>query len=168
EDALLIQHLGIDIHFVKEGNVIGKNSRSNEMFIHDVNVAVARNYSNNLKEEVRKGMLGRAEAGWYPGRAPIGYRSNRLLRTIEIDPVTKPVVYRIFELFGTGTYSLESLRKHIRMEFGKTITKSYLAILLKNRFYIGFFEWQGRQFSGKHRVFIEPELFERVQRVFSN
>jgi Site-specific recombinases, DNA invertase Pin homologs len=123
EDALLIQHLGIDIHCVKEGRVVGKDSRSQDILVHDINVAIARNYSNNLKEEVRKGMLGRAEAGWYPGRAPIGYRSNRIARTIEVDPKTKDVVLRIFELYATGACSLAALRKQIRVEYGKTIKK---------------------------------------------
>lgn len=42
---------------------------SQDKFMHDIHVAVARNYVENLKEAVKKGMRKRAEQGVYPGRA---------------------------------------------------------------------------------------------------
>jgi site-specific DNA recombinase len=71
-EALIEKH-GIEIHLVKEGRVIGKDSRSQDKFMHDIHVAVAKHYVENLKEEVKKGMREKAEEGIYPGRAPIGY-----------------------------------------------------------------------------------------------
>ena len=52
--------------------MIGKESRSQDKFMHDIPVAVAKHYVENLKEEVKKGMREKAEEGIYPGRAPIG------------------------------------------------------------------------------------------------
>jgi DNA invertase Pin-like site-specific DNA recombinase len=52
----LIEKHGVEIHLVKEARVIGKNSRSQDKFMHDIHVAVAKNYTENLKEEVKKGM----------------------------------------------------------------------------------------------------------------
>jgi site-specific DNA recombinase len=40
--------------------------------------SVARNYIENLREEVRKGMREKAEQGIYPSRPPLGYRNNKL------------------------------------------------------------------------------------------
>jgi site-specific DNA recombinase len=58
----LIEKRGIEIHLVKEGRVIGKESRSQDKFMHDIHVAVAKHYVENLKEEVRKGMREKAFA----------------------------------------------------------------------------------------------------------
>ena len=68
----LIEKRGIEIHLVKEGRIIGRESRSQDKFMHDIHVAVAKHYVENLKEEVKKGMREKAEEGIYPGRAPIG------------------------------------------------------------------------------------------------
>jgi site-specific DNA recombinase len=63
----LIEKRGVEIHLVKEGRVIGKDSRSQDKFMHDIHVAVAKHYVENLKEEVKKGMREKAEQGIYPG-----------------------------------------------------------------------------------------------------
>ncbi len=65
-----------DIHFVKEGETLSKDAKSQVKFMHDIRLAMARNYSENLREEVKKGMSEKASQGTYPGRAPFGYRNN--------------------------------------------------------------------------------------------
>ena len=87
-----LDELDVEIHLVKEGRVIGKESRSQDKFMHDIQVAVAKHYVENLKEEVKKGMREKAEEGIYPGRAPIGYRNNSLTRSIDVDPERAPMV----------------------------------------------------------------------------
>ena len=68
----LIETRGVEVHLVKENRVVGKDSRSQDKFMHDIHVAVAKHYSENLKEEVIKGMREKASQGIYPGRAPFG------------------------------------------------------------------------------------------------
>ena len=68
--------------FVKEGEILSKNAKSHVKFMHDIRLAIARHYSENLREEVKKGMREKAEQGAYPGHAPFGYRNNRTTRTI--------------------------------------------------------------------------------------
>jgi site-specific DNA recombinase len=163
----LIERRGVEVHLVKEGRVISKNSRSQDKFMHDIHVAVAKNYIENLKEEVKKGMREKAEQGVYPGRAPFGYRNNSLTRTVEIDAVKGPVLRSIFELYGTGNYSLISLRATILAATGIKICRAYLETILKNRFYLGYFAWQGIEYKGTHQPLIDADTFERVQRVFT-
>jgi hypothetical protein len=58
------------------------------------------------------------------------------MRTIEIDPAKAPTVKRIFELYASGSYSLSALRKSLQLgEARADLAKSYLATILKNRFY---------------------------------
>ena len=40
----LIERRGVEIHLVKEARVIGKDSRSQDKFMHDIHVAVAKHY----------------------------------------------------------------------------------------------------------------------------
>ncbi len=46
----LIEKRGVEIHLVKEGRVISKESRSQDKFMHDIHVAVAKHYVENLKK----------------------------------------------------------------------------------------------------------------------
>src|ERR1041385_7410502 len=139
----LIEKRGAEIHLVKETRVIGKDSRSQDKFMHDIHVAVAKHYVENLKEEVKKGMREKAEQGIYPGRAPFGYRNNSITRSIDIHPNNGSVARRIFEMYSTGSYSLSTLRKALINELGIKLCRAYLETLLKNRFYLGYFTWQG-------------------------
>jgi site-specific DNA recombinase len=163
----LIEKRGVEIHLVKEGRVIRKDSRSQDKFMHDIHVAVAKHYVENLKEEVKKGMREKAEQGIYPGRAPMGYRNNSLTRSIDTHEKTAPVLRRIFELYASGEYSLVTLRKAVIAETGLRISRAYLETILKNPFYIGRFVWRGVDYKGTHAPLISPELFNRVQGAFA-
>jgi site-specific DNA recombinase len=163
----LIEKVGVEIHLVKGGRIIGKESRSQDKFMHDIHVAVAKHYVENLKEEVKKGMREKAEEGIYPGRAPIGYRNNSFTRSIEIDAERAPLVQRIFELYASGQHSLMTLRKTALNELGLRLSRSYYEKILKSRFYIGFFVWQGVEYRGTHEPLISHDLFDRVQEVFA-
>ena len=124
-DAVTLEDLETEIHFIKENQILSKNSRSQDKLAHGLHLLIARNYVENLREEVIKGMREKAEQGIYPGRAPFGYRNNREKRSIEIHPENSPVVKFIFEHYATGQYSLITLRNAVREELGKTIARSY-------------------------------------------
>jgi DNA invertase Pin-like site-specific DNA recombinase len=64
--VLLDEFEGIEIHLVKENTILSDNSRSHEKFIHGIKVLMAKNYIDNLSEEVKKGMLQKASQGEYP------------------------------------------------------------------------------------------------------
>src|SRR5271167_3900191 len=109
----LIEKRGVEVHLVKESRVIGKESRSQDKFMHDIHVAVAKNYVENLRDEVKKGMREKAQQGIYPGRAPFGYRNNRADRTIHVHPENAQIATKIFELYASERYSLSELQKAV-------------------------------------------------------
>ncbi len=166
-DAVTLEDLDIEIHLVKEGQIISKDAKSQTKLIHGMHLVLARHYIENLREEVKKGMREKAEQGMYPGRAPFGYRNNIADRTIEVHPQNTPIVRRIFELYGSGQYPLSALRKTIQGETGKTFSKSYLHTMLTNPFYVGNFVWAGRTYRGTHDILIDPALYDRVQAVLA-
>jgi site-specific DNA recombinase len=149
-DAVTLEDLDIEIHFVKEGEILAKNSKSQVKFMHDIHLAMGRNYSENLREEVKKGMCEKASQGTYPGRPPFGYRNNKAERTIEIHPEKAVIARRVFELYVSGRYSLLALSKAVREETGTYISKTNLHKMLTNPFYIGRFEFNGRGNAQEH------------------
>jgi site-specific DNA recombinase len=165
-DCVTLEDLDIEIHLPKEGQIISNDSKSQAKLVHGIQVVIARNYIENLREEVRKGMREKAEQGIYPSRPPIGYTNNKLGRTIEVDSKKAPLARRMFELYANGNHSLSSLQKVIKTEFGQRMAKGYLERLLKSPFYIGLFIWEGKTYTGTHMPLITVEQFEQVQNVF--
>jgi DNA invertase Pin-like site-specific DNA recombinase len=108
---LTVEDLDIETHFVKDNQIISKDSKSQAKFVHGINLVVAKNYSDNLCEEVNKGMREKAAQGGFPGHAPFGYRNNKGERSIEVDPVDSVMVDRMMELYATGAHTASSLRR---------------------------------------------------------
>jgi site-specific DNA recombinase len=159
-DCVTLEDLEIEIHLPKEGQVISKDSKSQAKLVHGIQVVIARNYIENLREEVRKGMREKAEQGIYPSRPPLGYSNNKLEHTIEIDSRKAPLARRMFELYASGRHSLASLRNLLKAEFGQLLAKGYLERLLKNPFYKGQFIWEDKLYNGTHAPLISAELFK--------
>ncbi|MEA3450109.1 MAG: hypothetical protein U9Q85_04025 [Patescibacteria group bacterium] len=63
------------VHFVKENFVVSRNTRAHENLVWDMKVAIARFYTNNLSEEVKKGQKAKVEAGWLPSGYKFGYKT---------------------------------------------------------------------------------------------
>jgi site-specific DNA recombinase len=167
-DAVTLEELDLSIHLVKENEIISKDSKSYSKFVHGIRVLMAKNYSDNLREEVKKGMAEKAEQGIFPGHAPFGYLNDRTERNIKPHPEESPIVRQIFELYASGQVTLADLRKVLKTGFGKTFSKGYLHRLIQNPFYIGFFEWGGITYRGIHAPIVSNELFQRVQHALKN
>jgi DNA invertase Pin-like site-specific DNA recombinase len=100
KDWVELDGMDLDIHLVKEGTILSDSSRSSEKFIHGIKVLMAKNYIDNLSEEVKKGMLEKAEQGIWPGPAPLGYLNVSRpdgKRIVDIDKDNAPAVKRLFE-----------------------------------------------------------------------
>ena len=171
-DYVSLDDYELEIHLVKEGTLLSHRSTSHEKFIHGIKVLMAKNYIDNLREEVTKGMHEKASKGTPPGRAPIGYRNNKESRGIDIDPVQGPWIKKAFEWYASREFSLERLSRHL---FGAGFTyqpsrpkihPTTLEKVLKNPFYIGRFKFALDTFEGTYPHLITVDLFEAVQAAF--
>lgn len=54
-DYVKVDHLGVELHFVKDGMVISESSKSQDKFMHGIRVLMAKNYVDNLSEEIQIG-----------------------------------------------------------------------------------------------------------------
>ena len=165
EDEVSLNRLDLEIHFVKTGTVLSKNARAQTKFMHGIELVSSKYYSDNLKEEVMKGMHEKASQGIFPAKAPFGYRNNKGNRTIEIHPENSIIVKRMFTLYASGSYTLATLAKTIRRETGKNISKAGVHLILQNYFYVGLMTWGGKQYPGTHELFITPQTFNQVQAI---
>ena len=100
-DIVTLDELDLDIYFVKENNCISKSSSSNQKLIYGFKVLLAKNYSDNLREETQKGMHEKAKQGFYPSTAPTGYKNAVVdgRKVIVIDEQNRRLVERAFSLY---------------------------------------------------------------------
>ena len=170
KDWSTLDELGVNIHLVKENGIIGPDSRSSEQFVHGIKVLMARNYSLNLGEETKKGMLEKARSGIYPSCARVGYLNavGALGKRIIVpDPENAPVITDLFQHFETAQYSIKSLAAQFLRE-GRTlrggrINTSLIHQILRNRLYMGEFDWDGITYAGTHEPLVSRACWESVQ-----
>jgi len=171
KDYVLIDESEHEIHLVKENVILSRDSRSHEKFIHGIKVLMAKNYIDNLSEEVKKGLKQKAELGYCTGKPPYGYKKQDKKFSI-IDPEPASFMKRAFEIYAEGD---KSLTKTIDMLYQAgyaykpnqpKISKAHLEHLLKNPFYYGVIKFNGQSFKGLHEPLVSKDLFERVQTAF--
>lgn len=159
-----------EIHFVKENFVVSKNTRAHENLVWDMKVAIARFYTNNLSEEVRKGQKEKIASGWLPTTPPLGYKTigEKGHKIHIIDENVAPYVKEMFALYATGNYStvavgVKMYENGFRSRAGFQVVKSKVHKLLSDPFYYGKFMWKGNLYQGKHEPLISKDLFDQVQ-----
>lgn len=64
KDYVTLEDYDLEVHLVKEGSIISKNSKSHDKFIHGIKVLMAKNYIDNLSEEISKGLKEAVEEGY--------------------------------------------------------------------------------------------------------
>ena len=64
KDYVTLEDYDLEVHLVKEGTVISKDSKSHDKFIHGIKVLMAKNYIDNLSEEISKGLHEGLEQGF--------------------------------------------------------------------------------------------------------
>src|SRR3954447_8370259 len=101
---------GVEVHFANES--LDLNTRGGRLSA-DIQAIVAADYIRNLREEVRKGFVGRLKQGLYPLPAPRGYLDRGPGKPKEPDPVEAPLIRTAFELYATGSYGLHQLRHEL-------------------------------------------------------
>ena len=158
------------LHFVKEHSVIHKNATSDVKFMWTIHLAVAKKYTDNLREEVRKGQKEKLAQGWLPGCPPVGYKTigDTGKKTHIINTETAPLVKKMFELYLEPSYSLEGLARKmkelgLRTRFGRPFSRSHIHNLLRNPFYIGKNRWMEVDYDGIQERLISDDVFFAVQ-----
>ena len=148
--------------------------------VHGVLAAINEFRSAEDGADIKYKMGEKARRGGTLGRAPLGYRNTREdidgreIRTVKLDPERAPLVTLAFELYASGEYSLEQLSdeltdRGLRTRAGRypagAVSTSKLAEMLRDRYYLGYINYNGEEFDGRHEALVSPKLFQRVQKV---
>ncbi len=159
------------VHFVKENFVVSRNTRAHENLVWDMKVAIARFYTNNLSEEVKKGQKAKIEAGWLPSGYKFGYKTigEKGHKIQVVDKTYAAYVKKIFKLYKSGNYTIkriveEMYKQGLRSKNGNKVGHNTTHKILSDTFYIGLITWNGKEYQGKQERIIDESLFYDVQR----
>ena len=162
----------VAIHFVKEGEIISENATRSQKFTHGLKVLLAKDYADNLSEEVRKGQAQKARENIYPSTAPLGYLNadnGSGKRIIIVDEARAPYIKRAFDLYATGSYSELEIcnllyEEGLRSKKGCKVSVKTFERMFKNIFYIGKFEYSGYICeNAQHEAIIDEHTFNIIQ-----
>src|SRR3989339_1412884 len=87
-------------------------------FMLQVAFGQSKYYSDNLVENINRGIRQKLRRGEWLTLAPFGYVNNPKTRTIEPHPHVSKIVVRAFEEFATGQYTMGSLALFLAEELG--------------------------------------------------
>jgi site-specific DNA recombinase len=139
--------------------------------IFSLNMAFSQSkyYSDNLSENVKRGIRQKLRRGDFSGQAPFGYLNNLKTRNIEPDPVNSKVIQKIFTEFSQGFYSLQSARYmlsdyNVNCGNGKPYSISMVQRMLTNQTYLGVIKHKGEFHEGNFKPLVNKETFDLVQR----
>jgi len=120
------------------------------LFMLQVAFGQSKYYSDNLSENVKRGVRQKLRGGEWLNLAPLGYVNNPRTRNIEPDEVKARAIKRAFEEYKTGNHTYVSLAQFladlgVTTRSGKPLAKVSIKKLLTNRAYLGFIKYGDEQ-----------------------
>ncbi|MCA1604486.1 MAG: recombinase family protein, partial [Acidobacteria bacterium] len=149
-----------------------------------IQAGVAQYHSDNLRQEVMKGLTTKVEGGGTPYRAPTGYLNKRRydgmadVRWVEEDPERAPLLHWAFTEYATGGWTVSRLRNALTAKGFRTratermpggpISISGLHNILRNPYYMGVVPYRGAYHDGQHPALVDAETWLQVQAVLAS
>ena len=138
-------------------------------FMLSVAFGQAKYYTDNLRENILRGIRQKLRRGELPAKAPLGYFNEPRIRTIEPDKIAFKKMKKILELFAEGNHTLTQIRDKMFSlglvgKNGEPLHLSTIQGLLKNPFYYGMFMYRGELMQGSHKPMISKKLFDKIQK----
>lgn len=139
-------------------------------------------YSIRLSGEVKRGMTERVERGGAVSVPPFGYNIEN--KKYIINPITAPIVQKIFSDYTNGISSIQIARElnnlGIKTTRGNTWENRTVDYILQNPVYIGKIRWNPKRktkrnysdpdimiVGGQHEAIIDDDIFNQVQIIFA-
>lgn len=145
-----------------------------------VEQGMANQFIRDLSKNTQRGLLRKAERGWYPALPPIGYLHNpnkkKGEKEILIDPINFPIVRKMYDLMLTGNYSATQVLQiatdewGLRNRFGNKVCRNSVYYIFNNIFYTGEYEYpigSGQFYIGLHKPMITKEEFNLIKKTLS-
>jgi len=146
------------------------------VLLMNVEFGMANQFILDLGRNVKRGLKTKAEKGWLPSIAPIGYLNDKSkgkgLKEIAKDPERFELVKKMWQLMLTGLYTPTKIIEIAHEEWGilnpknRFISRSTIYKLFTNPFYYGWYEYpvgSGNWHQGRHEPMITASEYDRVQ-----
>ena len=139
------------------------------LFMLQVAFGQSKYYSDNLKQNVERGIRQKLRRGEWLASAPRGYINNPKTRNIEPDPVVARIIVQAYKEYATGKHNFATLSKFLTdlgmvSKHGTPLYKSAVSNLLSNKAYMGLVKHKNEFFPGSFVPIISHDLFEAVQK----
>lgn len=174
--AALMQENKLELHFIREGNVLDRNANSAQKMMWNMGVLMAQSYTDQLSDNVKRSINLKLQKGECVYQAPLGYLNAKDPQTgdstVILDKERAFLVQRLFREFATGTVSLHELTrqsKHwmLRSKKGHPLTPQTVHNILRNPFYYGIMQVRGQQFEHHYQTLIDKPLFDACKAIYS-
>ncbi len=149
---------------------------TDNVLMMSVEFGMANQFIRDLSQNTKRGLKTKAERGWYPTFASLGYMHNPLRRKGEKEIIKDPerfdLVRKMFDLMLLGIYNPRQILETATEEWGLTnrvggkVAKSTIYRIFTDPFYYGAFEYpkgSGNWYRGKHGSMISQEEYDRIQ-----
>lgn len=161
-DAKLLDE-GVRCLYVEEDfadTAAGRFAKRNMMNINQF-------YSENMAEDIRRGLMDNASKCMVNLRPPLGYKKGED-KKYAIDEETAPIVREIFQRVLDGwsfvDIGADLNNRNIKTGYGREWNKNSFHALLKNEMYIGVYKYSTVRIEGGVPAIIDKQTFEEVQR----
>jgi len=171
----LVRQGKIEIHFPSDNLFIDKTSPATDLFRLGIGMALAKYYSDSIRDNVKRRFDEMLANKTWVGYAPIGYVNVNLgtkekpIKDIYVDTERAKHIVTMFELRSIGI-PYEEIANRVNNDgllskSGKKLNKSHAEKILKNPFYYGRMTYMGKTYPHKYEPLISRELFNKCQLV---
>jgi len=167
----------LEIHFIREGLIIHKDSNSSELTRWDMGVLMARSFVLQISDNVKRTNEYKIRRGEWIGKAPLGYiniTKEDGSKDIEPDPIRSHFIVEMFKLYSADNCSLRMLADKLKEMGLKSNTRALKPVgtalvyhYLRNPFYYGMMNYKGNLYHHKYTPLISKELFDLAQQILA-
>ncbi len=174
-EIIWLLQTGVIAHIATQGR--GHYPTDNVILLY-VELGMANQFIRDLSTDAKRGLENKALAGWFPGKAPIGYLHNPLKKKGEkevmCDPGKFEIVRKAFKGIASRLYTPPEAFRIATTEWGLTgrnngrLSLSNWYSMLNNPFYFGEFEFprgSGKWYHGRHKPMISQSEYLKIQAI---
>lgn len=149
---------------------------TDNVLMMSVEFGMANQFIRDLSVNVKRGLKQKAEQGWFPCPAPVGYLNTpdrqKGFKIIKKDPKRFDLIRKMFDMVLSGNYSVPQTHTiavtewGFRMPNGTKMSRSTFYSVIGNPFYYGYYEYpkkSGIWHKGKHPAMITKDEYDQIQ-----
>lgn len=176
---------GLIMDLLQEGKIKGILTPYQHYYPEDnilplaIELGMAKQYSNDLSKNIKRGNKTKIDRGGFCHRAPCGYLNDRFEKTIIQDPVRFKMVQKLFQLMLTKQYSMPQICRIANEQWrfktrqtkhmgGNPLKVSTLHRILTNPFYYGLVRNGSHQKIGNHTPMISQGEFYQIKDILKS